>query len=106
VENFSGKSVLSVYQDFHAKLFSKNLAAAVASTSKKEILKKSEKFKFVHQVNFAQTLVRQAQLGASYRVPCREVGSPNRAKPNQQPVPSVARLAEPIFANCELYGEQ
>jgi len=52
------------------------------------------------------SLVRQAQLGASYRVPCRKVGSPNRVKPNQQPVPSVARLAEPIFANCELYGEQ
>ena len=41
-------------------------------------------------------LVRQAQLGASYRVPrlCSWVGSPHRAKPNQQPVPSVARSAE------------
>jgi hypothetical protein len=56
VENFSGKSVLSVYQDFHAKLFSKNLAATVASTTKKEIIKKSEKFIFAHQINFAQAL--------------------------------------------------
>ena len=24
IENFSGKSVLSIYQDFHAKVFSKN----------------------------------------------------------------------------------
>ena len=56
VENFSGKSVLSVYQDFHAKLFSKNLAAAIASTTKKQILKKSEKFKYTHQINFAQAL--------------------------------------------------
>jgi hypothetical protein len=56
VENFSGKSVLSVYQDFHAKLFSKNLAAAVASTTKKQILEKSEKLKYVHQINFAQAL--------------------------------------------------
>jgi hypothetical protein len=41
-------------------------------------------------------LVRQAQLGASYRVPRPGswVGSPHRAKPNQQPVPSVARSAE------------
>ena len=53
VENFSGKSVLSVYQDFHANLFSKNLAATVASTTKKEIIKKSEKFIFAHQINFA-----------------------------------------------------
>jgi hypothetical protein len=56
VENFSGKSVHSVYQDFHAKLFSKNLAAVVASTTKDEILKKSETLNFVHQINFAQAL--------------------------------------------------
>jgi hypothetical protein len=30
VENFSGKSVLSVYQDFHAKVFSKNLTAVLS----------------------------------------------------------------------------
>jgi hypothetical protein len=43
-------------------------------------------------------LVRQAQLGASYRVPClcSWAGSPNRAKSNQQPVPSVARSAESV----------
>jgi hypothetical protein len=47
------------------------------------------------------TLVRQAQLGASYRVPypCIKVGSPYRVKLNQQPVPSVARLAERKY--CE-----
>jgi hypothetical protein len=56
VENFSGKSVHSVYQDFHAKLLSKNLAAVVASTTKEEILKKSETLKFLHQINFAQAL--------------------------------------------------
>ena len=43
------------------------------------------------------SLVRQAQLGASYRVPCQSsrAGSPHRAKSNQQPVPSVAPVAEP-----------
>jgi len=43
-----------------------------------------------------QALVRQAQLGASYRVPRLRswVGSPHRAKLDQQPVPSVARSAE------------
>jgi hypothetical protein len=56
VENFSGKSVLSVHQDFHAKLFSKNLVAAIASTTKKQIIKKSENLKFLHQINFAQAL--------------------------------------------------
>jgi len=54
------------------------------------------------QVN--SSLVRQAQLGASYRVPCLSswAGSPHRAKLNQQPVPSVARSAEPE----RLAGEQ
>lgn len=56
IENFSGKTALSVYQDFHAKVFSKNLVAAVASTTRKQILKKSETLKFVHQINFAQAL--------------------------------------------------
>jgi len=56
VENFSGKTVHSVYQDFHAKMFSKNLVAAIASTTQKQILKKSETLKFVHQINFAQAL--------------------------------------------------
>jgi hypothetical protein len=30
MENFSGKSVLSIYQDFHAKIFSKNLTSILA----------------------------------------------------------------------------
>jgi hypothetical protein len=41
-------------------------------------------------------LVRRAQLGASCGVPrtLSFPGSPNRAKPDQQPVPSVAPVAE------------
>jgi hypothetical protein len=30
IENFAGKSVLSIYQDFHAEVFSKNLASVLA----------------------------------------------------------------------------
>lgn len=75
VENFSGKSVLSVYQDFHAKLFSKNLAAAVASTTKEAILKKSEKLKFVHQVNFAQALSKMKNtIVLLFNRPLKEAG--------------------------------
>jgi hypothetical protein len=58
IENFSGKSVLSVYQDFHAKVLSKNIVAAVAGTTKSDIQKKSEHLKFVHQLNVAQALSR------------------------------------------------
>jgi len=56
IENFSGKSVHSVYQDFHAKLVSKNLTAIIATTTREEIIKKSETLKFQHKINFAQAL--------------------------------------------------
>ncbi len=58
VENFSGKSVHSVYQDFHAKLFSKNLAAAIATTTREAIIQKSKSLKYDHQINFAQALTK------------------------------------------------
>ena len=56
MENFSGKSVLSVYQDFHAKVFSKNLTAIIANTTKEEIKKLSERRKYQYQINFTQVL--------------------------------------------------
>nr|WP_319393031.1 IS4 family transposase [uncultured Desulfobacter sp.] len=56
IENFSGKTIHSVYQDFHAKMFSKNLTAVIATTTRDDIIKKSETLKYVHQINFAQAL--------------------------------------------------
>jgi hypothetical protein len=56
VENFSGKTVHSVYQDFHAKVFSKNMTSLIVSTTKNEIAKKSESLTYAHQINFAQAL--------------------------------------------------
>ncbi len=56
IENFSGKTVHSVYQDFHAKMFSKNFTAVIATTTRDDIIKKSEKLKYIHQINFAQAL--------------------------------------------------
>jgi hypothetical protein len=56
VENFSGKSVLSIYQDFHAKVFSKNLTSALASPSREAVTQKDENRKYVYQINFAQAL--------------------------------------------------
>ncbi|WP_231716908.1 transposase [Desulfosarcina ovata] len=58
IENFSGKTYRSVYQDFHAKVFSKNFTAVVASTTKKQIQAKSENLKHLHQINFTQALVK------------------------------------------------
>lgn len=56
IENFSGKSVLSVYQDFHAKIFSKNLTSALAHPTREIVRQASEGKKYEYQINFAQAL--------------------------------------------------
>ena len=56
IENFSGKSVLSVYQDFHARVFSKNLASALTFQTQSRIDELTENRKYQYQPNFAQAL--------------------------------------------------
>lgn len=56
IERFSGKSVCSVFQDFHAKIFAKNLTAILAHTVKDEIDEKYKKRKLPYQINFTQAL--------------------------------------------------
>ncbi|VEN73913.1 transposase [Candidatus Desulfarcum epimagneticum] len=56
VQNFSGKSVLSVYQDFHSKVLSKNLTAMTAHPVKKQIRNKTRGRKHPYQINFTQAL--------------------------------------------------
>ena len=56
IENFSGKSVLSVYQDFHAKVFSKNLISALIYPTQEIIDKNTENRVYRYQRNFAQTV--------------------------------------------------
>ncbi len=54
VENWSGKTVHSVYQDFHAKVFSKNLTGILAHQAQEEVLKQSASKKHDYQVNMSQ----------------------------------------------------
>ena len=56
VGRFSGFSVLSVYQDFHAKVFSKNLTAIMSNTVTSQIEMKYLKNKYPYQINFTQAL--------------------------------------------------
>jgi len=56
IGNFSGKSVLSVYQDFHAKVFSKNLASVFSFPTRRAIEVKSKNREYEYQKNFAQLL--------------------------------------------------
>ena len=55
IENFSGKSALSVKQDFHAKVVTMNLTALMMLAAQRRVEKKQNR-KHVYQVNFAQAL--------------------------------------------------
>jgi hypothetical protein len=55
LENFSGKSVESIYQDFYAKIFIINLTSALVHPVD-HLLSESPKKKHVHKVNFTDAL--------------------------------------------------
>jgi len=54
LENFSGKSVLSVYQDFHAKVFAKNLVWIMAYPINDRFGNESSARTYKYQINFTQ----------------------------------------------------
>jgi hypothetical protein len=56
LENFSGKSALSVYQDFHAKIFVKNLVAVLAFPVKDVLDNLNDTRMHRYQINFTQAL--------------------------------------------------
>lgn len=56
MENFTGKSVLSVYQDFHARILSKNLARMLAFPAQAEIDRQCQARQYLYQINFTQAL--------------------------------------------------
>jgi hypothetical protein len=56
VENWSGKSALSLYQDFHAKVFTANLTAILAQPAQQEVIRQSQSKLYTYQVNFTHRL--------------------------------------------------
>jgi hypothetical protein len=56
LENFSGKSALSVYQDFHAKVFAKNLVWMMAFPVQDRLDEDTSFKKYRYQINFTQAL--------------------------------------------------
>jgi hypothetical protein len=58
IENFSGRSVRSVYQDFHAKVFTGNLTAALAHPVQQLVRKHYVGRKHVYRVNGSLALSR------------------------------------------------
>lgn len=56
IENFSGKSIESVYQDFHAKVFALNLTAAMTHPAQDVISSQCEQKKHPYRINITQAL--------------------------------------------------
>jgi len=56
IENFSGKSALSIKQDFYAKILAMNLTALLANHANETIQKKTQHRRLKYQINFAQAL--------------------------------------------------
>ena len=54
LENFSGKSALSVYQDFHAKVFAKNLVSMMTFPIQDRLDENTNSKKYRYQLNFTQ----------------------------------------------------
>jgi len=52
--NFSGQSFLSVYQDFHAKVFAKNLTVIIDSPDQEAVKHECEGKKYAYQINMTQ----------------------------------------------------
>ena len=51
IENFTGKSVHAVYQDFHAKVFTMNLTAILAYPAQKAVEQKCRGRKYAYHIN-------------------------------------------------------
>ena len=62
IENFSGKSVESVYQDFYAKVFAKNLTETLASTTSRDIDAAYKTRKYLYQINYAQAYAEMKRI--------------------------------------------
>ncbi len=56
LENFSGKSELSVYQDFHARIFSKNITSMLVVVAQHTVTEKTKNRIHNYRVNFTQAL--------------------------------------------------
>jgi len=56
IENFSGKSVESIYQDFHAKVFTMNLTDLLTKPAQIVIEQNNKNKKLDYQINFTQLL--------------------------------------------------
>ena len=74
IGNFSGKSALSVYQDFHAKIFAKNLIWILASPAQDIVKNASEGKKYEHQLNMTEAISKSKDtIFLLFQRPCERI---------------------------------
>ena len=56
LENFSGQTQHSVYQDFHARVFSKNVTSMLVFVAQHKVTKETEHRECLYKVNYTQAL--------------------------------------------------
>ena len=64
MENFSGQTALSVYQDFHAKVLMKNIVSVLALPVNETLANLSTDKKYDYQINFTQALSKSKDVVA------------------------------------------
>ena len=62
MEAFTGKSVLSINQDFHANVFAKNLVSMLTFSAQTDLKSSGIKEKHSHQINFSQAIGKAKNL--------------------------------------------
>jgi hypothetical protein len=62
MEAFTGQSVRSIYQDFHANVFAKNLVAMLTFSVQQDLKSSGVKEKYPHQVNFSHAIGKAKHL--------------------------------------------
>ena len=64
IENFSGKTVHSIYQDCYAQVLAKNIALILSFEARNQIKQDGKRRKYVHQINFAYALSKTKEVMA------------------------------------------
>lgn len=62
LENFTGKTVHSIYQDAYAQLLSKNITSILSFEARKQLKRSGKKGKYVHQINFTYALSKTKEV--------------------------------------------
>lgn len=66
IENFSGKSEMSVLQDFHVKIFIMNLTAVGVNPINDALKKRAVKVKYTYQVNLIEAIATMKRAVVSF----------------------------------------